>query len=358
MIKETPFASLNKPKEIASAPHFTHCQPASIELDGVAWSPHRNKPLLKPITVSLQPGEFLVVVGPNGSGKTSLLRCLYRINKPTQGKVLMDGKDIWSLSPRQCAQRIATVLQDTGGDFGLSVFEMVEVGLTPRSLVWGRSEEDIQIVENALALLDVGHLSQRSFDSLSGGERQRVMIARALAQQPDVLSLDEPTNHLDAESVAWLERHLQQYKGTVIAVTHDRYFLDNVAGWILELDRGFGIPWRGNYTSWLEQKQERLRRKEKSQSRRVRTLERELEWIRMATKARQSKGKARVTAYEHLLSQEVEERRENLEHRQLGASAGVPLDPGSGRLTTQRCKSRRSVRCRHTLGRDTDRVLG
>lgn len=238
MIKETPFASLNKPKEIASAPHFTHCQPASIELDGVAWSPHRNKPLLKPITVSLHPGEFLVVVGPNGSGKTSLLRCLYRINKPTQGKVLMDGKDIWSLSPRQCAQRIATVLQDTGGDFGLSVFEMVEVGLTPRSLVWGRSEEDIQIVENALALLDVGHLSQRSFDSLSGGERQRVMIARALAQQPDVLILDEPTNHLDIRHQLEVLALLSTLPCTLIVSLHDLALASAYADRVLVMQNG------------------------------------------------------------------------------------------------------------------------
>ncbi len=144
---------------------------------------------------------------------------------------------------------------------------------------------------------------------LSGGERRRVALTRLLLTEPDILLLDEPTNHLDAESVAWLERHLQQYKGTVIAVTHDRYFLDNVAGWILELDRGYGIPWKGNYSSWLEQKQDRLATEEKSESKRQRTLQRELEWIRMSPKARQSKGKARVTAYERLLSQEVEQYR-------------------------------------------------
>src|SRR5678809_442552 len=149
--------------------------------------------------------------------------------------------------------------------------------------------------------------------TLSGGERRRVALCRLLLKQPDILLLDEPTNHLDAESVAWLEQHLQKYPGTVIAVTHDRYFLDNVAGWILELDRGQGIPWKGNYSSWLEQKQERLRREEKSETERQKTLQRELEWIRMSPKARHAKGKARINSYEDLLRQESEKRREDLE---------------------------------------------
>jgi ATP-binding cassette ChvD family protein len=148
---------------------------------------------------------------------------------------------------------------------------------------------------------------------LSGGERRRVALCRLLLEKPDILLLDEPTNHLDAESVAWLEQHLQKYAGTVIAVTHDRYFLDNVAGWILELDRGEGIPWKGNYSSWLEQKQERLRREEKSESERQKTLQRELEWIRMSPKGRQAKGKARINSYEALLNQESETRRQDLE---------------------------------------------
>ncbi len=152
-----------------------------------------------------------------------------------------------------------------------------------------------------------------SIRTLSGGERRRVALTRLLLTEPDILLLDEPTNHLDAESIAWLEHHLREYKGTVIAVTHDRYFLDNVAGWILELDRGYGIPWQGNYSSWLEQKEERLRQEEKTESKRQKTLQRELEWIRMSPKARQSKGQARVNAYENLLSQETEARRSELE---------------------------------------------
>src|SRR5204863_3478815 len=152
-----------------------------------------------------------------------------------------------------------------------------------------------------------------SVKTLSGGEKRRVALSRLLLQKPDILLLDEPTNHLDAESVAWLEQHLQKYAGTVIAVTHDRYFLDNVAGWILELDRGQRIPWKGNYSSWLEQKQERLRREEKSESERQKTLQRELEWIRMSPKARRAKGKARINAYESLLDKQSEARREDLE---------------------------------------------
>src|SRR5947199_7429272 len=148
---------------------------------------------------------------------------------------------------------------------------------------------------------------------LSGGERRRVALCRLLLQKPDILLLDEPTNHLDAESVAWLEHHLQSYAGTIIAVTHDRYFLDNVAGWILELDRGEGIPWKGNYSSWLEQKQERLRREERSESQRQKTLERELEWIRMSPKGRHAKGKARINQYESLLTQETQQKINDLE---------------------------------------------
>lgn len=217
---------------------FANCQPAAIELNNVTWSPYRDKALLKPITVTIHPGEFLAIVGPNGSGKTSLLRCLYRTNKPSNGMVLVDGKDIWSLSPRQCAQRIATVLQDTGGEFGLSVFEMVEIGLTPKSLAWGRSEEDTHIIESTLALLDVAHLAQRSFDSLSGGERQRVMIARALAQRPDVLILDEPTNHLDIRHQLDVLALLSKLPCTIIVSLHDLALASAYADRVLVMQEG------------------------------------------------------------------------------------------------------------------------
>lgn len=217
---------------------FSACKPAGMQLNDVAWSPYRDKALLKPITVTIHPGEFLAIVGPNGSGKTSLLRCLYRTNKPTNGTVLLDGKDLWSLSPRQCAQRIATVLQDTGGEFGLSVFEMVEIGLTPKSLVWGRSEEDTHIIESTLALLDVAHLAERSFDSLSGGERQRVMIARALAQRPDVLILDEPTNHLDIRHQLDVLALLSKLPCTLIVSLHDLALASAYADRVLVMNQG------------------------------------------------------------------------------------------------------------------------
>lgn len=239
MINATPSTSPNdKQQDDSSYSFFADCQPAGMQLNNVAWSPYRDKALLKPITVTIHPGEFLAIVGPNGSGKTSLLRCLYRTNKPTSGTVLLDGKDLWSVSPRQCAQRIATVLQDTGGEFGLSVFEMVEIGLTPKSLVWGRSEEDTHIVESTLALLDVAHLAERSFDSLSGGERQRVMIARALAQRPDVLVLDEPTNHLDIRHQLDVLALLAKLPCTLIVSLHDLALASAYADRVLVMQEG------------------------------------------------------------------------------------------------------------------------
>jgi iron complex transport system ATP-binding protein len=209
-----------------------------MELANLSWSPYKNRPLLKPLTINIKAGEFVAVVGPNGSGKTSLLRCLYRVNKPSTGQVLLDNKDIWSLSPRQCAQRIATVLQDSGAEFGLTVFEMAEIGLTPQSTRWNRSADDYQIIESALTLLDVLHLSDRSFDSLSGGERQRVMIARALVQRPDVLILDEPTNHLDIRHQLEVLELLSTLPCTVIVSLHDLALASAYADRVLVMNAG------------------------------------------------------------------------------------------------------------------------
>tara|TARA_R110001583_G_scaffold26355_2_gene94953 strand:- start:2196 stop:3056 length:861 start_codon:yes stop_codon:yes gene_type:complete len=206
---------------VASLLCFTGCKPASLQLAKLAWSPYRDTPLLQPISLTVNAGEFVAVVGPNGSGKTSLLRCLYRVNKPTAGKVLIDGSDIWTLSARTCAQRIATVLQDTGTEFGLSVFEMVEIGLTPKSTSWKRTNADSDAINNVLTLLDVSHLTDRNFSSLSGGERQRVMIARALVQGPDVLILDEPTNHLDIRHQLEVLQLLATLPCTIVVSLHD-----------------------------------------------------------------------------------------------------------------------------------------
>lgn len=215
-------------------------------LDNVAWSPYKDKPLLAPISLSVNAGEFVAVVGPNGSGKTSLLRCLYRVNKPISGHVLLNKKDIWTLSARQCAQHIATVLQDSSAEFGLSVFEMVEIGLTPKSTSWKRTDEDISIIINVLTLLDVSHLAERSFSSLSGGERQRVMIARALVQNPDILILDEPTNHLDIRHQLEVLELLATLPCTIIVSLHDLSLASAYADRVLVMKEGqmqdYSIP--------------------------------------------------------------------------------------------------------------------
>ena len=293
-----------------------------------------NKQILRDISLGFYYGAKIGVLGLNGAGKSTLLRIMAGVDQDYIGETMLSK-----------GYSVGLLEQEPVLDAGKTVREVIQEAVQPLvdlmesyNAINAKFSEpdadfDILIAEQArlqeeLDRTDVWALDSRlemamgamrcppgdtPIEVLSGGERRRVALTRLLLTEPDILLLDEPTNHLDAESVAWLERHLQQYKGTVIAVTHDRYFLDNVAGWILELDRGFGIPWRGNYTSWLEQKQERLRREEKSESKRLRTLERELEWIHMAPRARQSKGKARVSAYENLLSQEVEQRRENLE---------------------------------------------
>src|SRR6186997_1480045 len=295
-----------------------------------------KKPVLKDIYLSYFYGAKIGVIGLNGSGKSSLLRILAGVDKDFNGEtVISPGFTVGYLEQEPLiddARTVREVVEEAVQETVNLLKEFDEINAK-----FGEEMSDDEMsallerqgeVQEKLDALDAWDLDSRlemAMDALrcpppdtpvkilSGGERRRVALCRLLLQKPDILLLDEPTNHLDAESVAWLEHHLREYKGTVIAVTHDRYFLDNVAGWILELDRGYGIPWKGNYSSWLEQKQERVRLEEKSESKRQKTLEHELEWIRMSPKARQSKGQARVTAYEKLLNQEAEARREELE---------------------------------------------
>jgi sulfate-transporting ATPase len=295
-----------------------------------------KKPVLQDISLSYFYGAKIGVLGLNGSGKSSLLRIMAGDDTEFNGEaILSEGYTVGYLE------------QDPLVDDEKTVREVVEEGVQETAdllrefeainLQFAEPMDDDAMdkliqrqgeVQEKLDARDAWDLDARldmAMDALrcppadtpvnvlSGGERRRVALCRLLLQKPDILLLDEPTNHLDAESVAWLEHHLQQYPGTVIAVTHDRYFLDNVAGWILELDRGHGIPWKGNYSSWLEQKQERLRREEKTESARQKTMARELEWIRMSPKGRHAKSQARITAYEKLLHQEAETQEQDLE---------------------------------------------
>jgi sulfate-transporting ATPase len=286
-----------------------------------------NKQVLRDISLGFYYGAKIGVLGLNGAGKSTLLRIMAGVDEDYLGEIASSKGYTTGL-----------LEQEPQLDESKTVIEVVREAVQPIVAMLARYEEvnakfaepdanfDALIAEQAglqeaLDKHDAWNLDSHldlAMDALrcppadtpvkvlSGGERRRVALTRLLLTEPDILLLDEPTNHLDAESVAWLEHHLREYKGTVIAVTHDRYFLDNVAGWILELDRGYGIPWKGNYSSWLEQKKEVLRLEEKSESKRQKTLERELEWVRMSPKARQAKGQARLTAYEKLLSQEVE----------------------------------------------------
>src|SRR5436305_917281 len=278
-----------------------------------------DKVVLENISISLLPGAKIGVLGYNGAGKSTLLKILAGVEQEFEGEAqLAPGATVGLLEQEPQLNPD----KDVRGNAEEGLAEMR--GLLDRfeALAANYSEDtadEFARIQERIDAADAWSLDQRidqAMDALrlppgdadvtmlSGGERRRVALCRLLLQQPDLLLLDEPTNHLDAESVAWLERHLQEYRGTVVAVTHDRYFLDNVAGWILELDRGQGIPWQGNYTSWLEQKQQRLALEEKQESARRRTLQHELEWVRMSPRARQAKGKARLNHYEQLLAEE------------------------------------------------------
>jgi ATP-binding cassette ChvD family protein len=291
---------------------------------------HQKKPVLKDISLSYFYGAKIGVLGLNGSGKSTLLRIIAGVETEFDGRIIP--------SP---GYSIGYLAQEPQLDASLTVRQIVEQGVQQTvdlinaynaineqfSQPMTDDEMNTLIEKQGSIQEQLDHLNAWDLDSrlemamdalrcppgdtpasiLSGGEKRRVALCRLLLQQPDILLLDEPTNHLDAETVAWLEHHLQAYPGTVIAVTHDRYFLDNVAGWILELDRGHGIPWQGNYSSWLKQKQERLRTEEKTETQRQKTLERELEWIRMSPKGRHAKSRARITEYERLLGQETQE---------------------------------------------------
>jgi len=295
-----------------------------------------KKPVLKDISLSYFYGAKIGVLGLNGSGKSSLLRILAGIDKEFNGEtILSPGYTVGYLEQEPLVNEERTVREVVEEGVQETVDLLKEFEEINMKFAEPMDDDAMNAlierqgtVQERLDNLDAWDLDSRlemAMDALrcppadtpvkvlSGGEKRRVALCRLLLQKPDILLLDEPTNHLDAESIAWLEHHLQRYAGTIIAVTHDRYFLDNVAGWILELDRGEGIPWKGNYSSWLEQKEERLRREEKSESARQKTLERELEWIRMSPKGRHAKSQARISAYEKLLGQEGEKREKDLE---------------------------------------------
>ncbi len=297
---------------------------------------HNKKQVLKDISLSYFYGAKIGVLGVNGSGKSSLLRILAGVDQEFHGEtILSSGYSVGFLEQEPLLDDTRTVREVVEEGVQETVDLVNEFNRINEQFAEPMSDDEMNRlierqgeVQEKIDALDAWDLDSRldmamdalrcppeetSVEVLSGGERRRVALCRLLLQNPDILLLDEPTNHLDAESVAWLEQHLQRYAGTIIAVTHDRYFLDNVAGWILELENGHGIPWKGNYSSWLEQKQKRLNQQEKSESERQKTLQRELEWIRMSPKGRHAKSKARISAYDTLLSQENEKRAKELE---------------------------------------------
>ena len=298
--------------------------------------PHNNKVILKDIYLSFFYGAKIGIIGLNGAGKSTLLKIIAGVEKSYRGEVVWaPGYTVGYLEQEpqmDPEKRVIDVVEEGVADVMnlLTRYNTVCAHLGDMiddTVMYALFEEQAELTEKIEACggWEIETKLKRAMDALqcppsneliknlSGGERRRVALCRLLLQEPDVLLLDEPTNHLDAESIQWLEAHLQQYKGTVIAVTHDRYFLDNVAGWILELDRGEGIPWKGNYSSWLEQKTKRLAMEEKQESKRRKTLERELEWVRMAPKARQAKQKARLGAYEKLAAADARQKEDKLE---------------------------------------------
>jgi ATP-binding cassette ChvD family protein len=303
---------------------------------GVSKTYPPQKQVLKNIYLSFFYGAKIGIIGLNGSGKSTLLKIIAGVEKSFLGEVVFSpGYSVGYLEQDPQFDDTKTVRQivEEGAQDVVNLLKEYEAvnnkfgdPLTDDEMdkLIKRQGELTELLDQHEAW-DLDSKLERAMDALrcpepdssvknlSGGERRRVALCRLLLQEPDILLLDEPTNHLDAESVQWLELHLQQYKGTVIAITHDRYFLDNVAGWILELDRGEGIPWQGNYTSWLEQKSNRLAHEEKTESKRRKTLERELDWVRMSPKARQAKGKARLNAYEKMMSEDIREKEERLE---------------------------------------------
>ncbi|MFM7901873.1 MAG: ATP-binding cassette domain-containing protein, partial [Bacteroidota bacterium] len=303
---------------------------------GVSKTYPPQKQVLKNIYLSFYYGAKIGILGLNGSGKSTLLKIIAGVEKSFQGDVVFSpGYSVGYLPQEpelddtktakevvmEAVQELVDIMkeyEDVNNKFSEPMDDDAMNKLIERQGVlmekieqMGGWELDnkIEVAMDALRCPE----SDTPVKNLSGGERRRLALCRLLLQEPDILLLDEPTNHLDAESVDWLEQHLQRYKGTVIAVTHDRYFLDNVAGWILELDRGAGIPWQGNYSSWLDQKSKRLAQEEKSESKRQKTLQRELEWVRMAPKARHAKSKARLAAYEKMMNDDVKAKEDKLE---------------------------------------------
>ena len=310
-----------------------------FSMSGLSKSYNNGKQVLKDIYLSFFYGAKIGILGLNGSGKSTLLKIIAGIEKSYQGDVVFsDGYTVGYLEQEPKLDESKTVMDIVKEGMQEAVDVLAEYNAINDAFGLPENYEDADkmdelmkqqgILQDKIEALGAWDIETKlniamdalrcpegdtSISVLSGGERRRVALCRLLLQEPDVLLLDEPTNHLDAESVLWLEQHLQQYKGTVIAITHDRYFLDNVAGWILELDRGEGIPWKGNYSTWLEQKTKRLAQEEKTESKRRKTLERELEWVRMTPKGKRTKSKSRLSNYESMLGEQAKEKEAKLE---------------------------------------------